>query len=109
FTVRRARRRGHDLLHGPPAETDVLRYGERADDAELLSDVSDACLQRMTRRTQADRLTFDFDGAGVGALEAREYLYQRALAGSIFAKQRHHLAPSQREIDVQQGRQRAVA
>src|SRR5262249_54226269 len=63
----------------------------------------------MTRRTQADRLTLDFDGARVGALEASGYLHESALAGTVFAKQRHHLAPGQREIDVLQGRQRAVA
>src|SRR5262249_7511805 len=100
---------GPDSLLVAPAQTNVLRDGERANDAQLLSDVGDPRLKRMTRRTQTDRLALDFDVSRIGPLEPSEYLHQRALARSILAKERHHLAPGQREIDVLKRGQRAVA
>jgi hypothetical protein len=49
------------------------------------------------------RNTFDHDLARVGANHAVSHVHQRALARTVLAQQRVHLAGSQREIGPAQG------
>ena len=91
------------------AEADVLGHRQRGDDAEFLGDIGDAGVKRLVRCPQPDLFAGDFDRAGVGALQAREDLDERALSGAVLAEKRHHLAALQREVHALQGRHGAVA
>ena len=79
-------------------ERDVFPDGERRDQAEVLEHHADAEAAGIARRGDRDRSTRYAELAGVGPVIAVQNLAQRALAGAVFAEQRHDLAWTDRKI-----------
>jgi hypothetical protein len=82
------------------AERDVLGHRHPFDKAEVLVDERDGL--RRTIATAPLRLwpTVEQHPPGVGFVDARQQLDQRALAGAVFAQQREHFASMRVERDV---------
>jgi hypothetical protein len=103
---------GHPLLdlarpHDEPlahvavvAEHDVLRDREGRDQTEVLVHHEDPRVERVARRVEADRLAVQADLAVVRAVQPREDVRERALAGAVLAEQRVHLARRGLEVDA---------
>ena len=88
------------------AEHDVLGDGERLDEPEVLVHHPDTGVERVARRVELDRLPVQLELALVGAVEAREDVRQRALAGAVLAEQRVNLADARLEVDARRWRRR---
>jgi hypothetical protein len=82
------------------AEHDVLRDGERLDEAEVLVHHADACIERIAWRLEVDRPAVEEDLALVRPVEAGEDVRESALAGPVLAEQRVNLARSRLELDA---------
>ena len=85
------------------SEVQVLRDGERRDQAGFLEHHRDAALQRIARGCEPHRLAEQRDRAGTRRHHARDDLAQRRLAGAVLAQQRVHLTLAQLEVDVLHG------
>ena len=82
------------------AEHDVLRDGERLDQAEVLVHHEDARVERVARRVEMDAAAAERDLALVRPVEAGEDVRERALARAVLAEQRVHLADGRLEVDA---------
>ncbi len=82
------------------AEHDVLGDGERLHEPEVLVHHPDPRVDPVARGVEGDGLAVDLELALVGAVEAREDVRERALAGAVLAEQRVHLALERLEVDV---------
>ena len=89
------------------AEEDVGDDVEVVAEGEVLVDRRDAELGGVLRPGDLDLATVEADPAFVGAVDARDRLHQRRLAGAVVAHEADHLAAVNREVDPVQGLDRA--
>ena len=82
------------------ADPDVFRHRHEVHQVEFLMDHRDAVAQRVERRTQADVLALEAEGAGVWRIDAGDDLHQRRLAGAVLAHQRMDVAALEAERHV---------
>ena len=61
---------------------------------------TDAQFLSVSHLTDLHLSPLDPDRALVGLVDASEYFHQRRFSRTIFADQRDHLAPTDREVDV---------
>jgi hypothetical protein len=92
-----------------PAQEQVVRDGQLADQRQLLEDGAHSVGDRARRCQVADVFPADGHGASVPADRAGEHLDQRRLAGAVLAEQRVHLPPPQAEGDPVDGGHAPVA
>ena len=85
------------------AEQHVLRDREVGDQVDLLVDRADAGGLRGGRRGELVLLAADEDRAGVDAVDAREGLDQRRLAGAVLAHEGVDLAGEETQGDLAEG------
>ena len=90
------------------AEAQVLRHGERAEDAAALRAMGDAEPHDARRRQPVDPLAVEADRAGARPDQPGNGAQHRALAGAVGAEQRHHLARGDVEADALDRGDRAV-
>ena len=109
FDALREGRGGPDRILRSAAQADILRDGQRGNDAELLGDIGDAGLQGLGWAAQTSWSAVDLDLASVRMLEAGENLHERALACAVLPEQRHDLAAPKSEFHALQRRNGSVA
>ena len=80
-------------------EDDVLRDGERLDEAEVLMHHPDPRVERVPRRGERDRLPEELELALVGVVEPDQDVREGALAGAVLAEQGVNLAGARLEVD----------
>ena len=83
-----------------PPEIHVLHDVEVVAKSEILVDDLDAEVHRVLRPRDVDLLALEEDLAGIRAVNARDRLDQRRLAGAVVADERRHLAAVHVEVDV---------
>ena len=83
-------------------EIHVLDDVEVVAERQILVDDLNPELRRVLRAGDVDGMALEQDLAGIRAVNARDRLDQRRLAGAVVADQRHHLALSHLEVDVGQ-------
>src|SRR5215212_1067601 len=81
-------------------EEHVLGDGEALDEAVMLVDHADACLERVARGAEAARSPIDEEAAGIGPIEPGDDRAERRLAGSVLAEQCMYLPSAEVECDV---------
>ena len=91
------------------AEHDVLDHGEVLDQHEMLVDHADAGRDGGVRIGDVHRLAADFDGAGIGLVEAVDDRHQRRLAGAVLTDDAVDRATFHRQIDALVGPHHAEA
>ena len=82
------------------AEHDVLRDRERRHETKMLVDHRDARVEGVARRMELSRLSEENDLPLVGAVQAREDVGERRLAGAVLSEQRMDLALRRLEVDA---------
>ena len=88
---------------GPPAEQDVLGYGQPRHQAHLLIHGGNTFGEGVGWAVEADRLTVDLDRAAVRLHRTAQDLDQCRFPGAVFAQESPHFSPFEREIQVIQG------
>ena len=100
-TLDRARPEQERAAHSAMvAEDDVLRDGERRNEAEVLVHHRDPRVERVARGREVDGLPKEPDLALVGPVEPGEDVGQRRFARAVLAQQGVHLAGGRLEVDV---------
>jgi hypothetical protein len=66
------------------AKEDVVRHGQLVHKVELLMNHHDTQLHRLQNRVKPDSTPVDLKLARRGLFHAREYLHERAFAGTVF-------------------------
>ena len=74
------------------AKDDVLGHGERRNEPEVLVHHADPRVERVARGVEMHELAVELDLPLVRAVEAREDVRERRLAGAVLSEQRVHLA-----------------
>jgi hypothetical protein len=80
-------------------QPDVLGHGERRHQPHVLEDHADAGRAGRRRRGEWSGYAVDPEFAGVGLVDAVDELHQGALAGTVLAEHRVHLAGGHLEVD----------
>ena len=82
------------------ADPDVFGHRHRRHQVQFPMDHGDAVLQRVQRAFQPDVAAVEFEGAGIGRVDAGDDLHQRRLSGAVLAHQGVDAARAQAELYI---------